>query len=328
MSLPPEWIQPLEYLGPTIHMSPYDTRFLEHNAQFLQHSGVPDIPWDEYFAKCPEQWNYALTYNGREALHLALAALRLSQVDELWIVTTSGGPYISSCVTKEVERFCRPSREQTERTRAVLLIHEFGYPLKELPRRFHFPVIEDCAYAFGSQDEAGKVGAYGDFVIYSLSKAFPLPFGGVLKSRRPVAAKSKLTDESARFLLHALKSYLPLSRDAFDKRRQNYRRYDEAFRRFRTALLPCHLQPFFPLSGAVVPHSYVVRIPDQWRAEAIKPMLQQRGIESSVFYGNGGYFLPLHQNLGRASIEYIVRNVVLALAEVQSATVCNRHGDT
>ena len=78
----------------------------------------------------------------------------------------------------------------TERTRAILLVHYAGYPVRlreicEIGRRHGLPVIEDCAHALGARYDGRPIGTMGDFAIYSLQaiKHMTTGDGGVLVCR-------------------------------------------------------------------------------------------------------------------------------------------------
>jgi hypothetical protein len=131
-------------------------------------------------------------------------------------------------------------------------------------------------------------------VIYSFSKAFPMPYGGLLKSRRPTIHASALS-AAAQDQLPRLVAYYLSNLDQYKERFAA-----EGFR------------PLFEPGPGVVPHSFIVAMPDQKTAEAMKPQLRSAGINSSVFYGGGGYFLPNHQSLSKAAIDYIVAHFVTA----------------
>src|SRR5688500_8114317 len=70
--------------------------------------------------------------NARSALWTCLKFLELKQTDEVCIETTSGGPYISSCVTRTIESVCNWSRSVNSKTKLIIVIHEFGFPCNEL----------------------------------------------------------------------------------------------------------------------------------------------------------------------------------------------------
>src|SRR5437667_6187557 len=142
----PEVLFPDEFNRPMFNMGPYDNAAMARNVEIVRAiEQAPEIDWTTYFGHgvC-----FTLTRNGREAISLALEDLGLAADDEVLIETTSGGPYVSRCVTDGISRFCRWSRRQSEHTRAIFLIHEFGFPARmsdELTGS-GLPIIEDCAY--------------------------------------------------------------------------------------------------------------------------------------------------------------------------------------
>lgn len=73
-------------------------------------------------------------------------------------------------------------RRITERTRAIMVIHLFGYPVDmdpvmEIARRHDLPVIEDCSQAHLAQYKGRLVGTIGDIACFSLGGK-PLTAGG------------------------------------------------------------------------------------------------------------------------------------------------------
>lgn len=306
---PPEVLFADETNRPVFRMGPYDNEAMTANFRLVAaNRPAPAIDWAAHLGQAP---SFLLTKSGREAIDLAIGDLGLDSDDEVLIETTSGSPYISRCVTDHISRCCRWSQRRSARTRAVFVIHEFGFPARLSSELIAsgLPVIEDCAYAYGSQNEEGSVGRLGDYVIYSFSKAMPVPYGGLLKSRPRPAGSSGLSAAAARELPLLLAHYLPGLPAAYARRRAIFEEYR---RRFSDE----GWQPLFEPGPAVVPHAFVLSMPDQRQAEAIKPRLTAAGILSSVFYRGGGYYLPNHQSLSPAAVDYIVANVVAALRDL------------
>lgn len=83
-------------------------------------------------------------------------------------------------------KFDELRRKITDRTIAILIIHNFGFPqdiktAKELCEKNTLWLIEDCAQGFLSRYEDGKLlGDYGDLSIFSLTKTLKIPDGAVL----------------------------------------------------------------------------------------------------------------------------------------------------
>ena len=302
---PPEVLFADAYNRPVFQMGPYDAAAMARNFELLRAGGGAAADWPAAFGP---DGAFTVTVNGREAIALAVDDLGLAGDDEVMIVTTSGGPYISNCVTETIERRCRWSRTRGPRTRAVFLIHEFGFPAVLPPEAAAsgLPVIEDCAYGLGTTGPDGPAGRRGDYVVWSFSKAFPMPYGGLLKAPGPIVGRSALSGQAARELPVLAGHYLEQAEAAFARRR-------EVFELYRARFAAEGLTPLFDPAPGVTPHSFVVALADLAKAEAIKPKLQAAGVMSSVFYGGGGYFLPNHQGLSEAAVDYIAAQFMAAL---------------
>jgi hypothetical protein len=124
--------------------------------------------------------------SGRSGLDAVLDSLELEPDDEVMITNSSGQRYISPCVTCVVFNHCQPSRVLTDRTRAIVVIHEYGYPHPELIELCAvagdraIPLIEDCVHSLDSTLDGAPLGSFGDYAIFSLSKVLPVPAGGIL----------------------------------------------------------------------------------------------------------------------------------------------------
>jgi dTDP-4-amino-4,6-dideoxygalactose transaminase len=82
------------------------------------------------------------------------------------------------------------------RTRALLLIHYFGFP-QDLARwrtwceRVGLLLIEDCAHAIHASRDGHAIGSVGDVAVFSFGKTIPLPDGAALVARATTAAGGK-----------------------------------------------------------------------------------------------------------------------------------------
>ena len=75
------------------------------------------------------------------------------------------------------------------RTRALIVIHYFGFPqnlteIREYCDQHGIALIEDCAHAFFGAYEGRAPGSVGDYAIGSVLKFFPVYDGGCLVSAR------------------------------------------------------------------------------------------------------------------------------------------------
>ena len=139
---------------------------------------------EEFAAKM--QASYAVGCNsGTDALILALRSLNIGENDE--VITSSFSFFataeaISSVGAKPVFIDIDPEnylmdlslieKAITPRTKAILAVHLFGYPLDmdkvmEIAEKNNLKVIEDCAQAAGSKWRGKPVGGYGDVGCFS-----------------------------------------------------------------------------------------------------------------------------------------------------------------
>ena len=95
-------VNPDPYSLPCYRIGPFQTRDLSINHN-LPDSDIIDNYHIERFG------GRALFYteNGRKAINIALSYYNLKKDDVVSILTTSGNFYISGCVTKEIEKFCK-----------------------------------------------------------------------------------------------------------------------------------------------------------------------------------------------------------------------------
>ena len=83
-----------------------------------------------------------------------------------------------------------PVKKVDSRTKAVLLLHQWGYPqdmgkvMPEIKKR-NLIIIEDCAHAFDSKYKGQLIGTFGDLSVFSFSKMMTTFIGGVFSSHNP-----------------------------------------------------------------------------------------------------------------------------------------------
>ena len=153
----------------------------------------------------------------RWLLSAVLAQCRLRRDGEIAILTTSDWTYVSTCLSVTAFNFSRISRVVTEQTRVVIVDHEFGYVYRDIAARARewkergIVVIEDCAQLIGLSVGDARVGSFGDFALFSLSKLFPTPVGGLLLTNRPFTPPEMTGEEKAATAtgIAAAEKYLP-----------------------------------------------------------------------------------------------------------------------
>lgn len=284
-------IDPSVELVPSIHIPPMTNAVLAHKE-----------PTCEQIEACTQYLRkrfgvHYLVPKARSALRVALEYYNLKQDDVVTILTTSGNFYISSCVTKVVESVCLWNREITDKTKVLLVVHEFGYPYANLKnlKKYNLPIIEDCAYAFFTKDN--QMESVGDFVVYSLPKAFPMQMGGILKSN--IGEIDYVEDEPVRnYILNHLATLISKIDSIKSTRLSKWHLIADGL---------CELggKPWNFVDG-VVPGVMLFYWNEDMNYPRLKEFMQYHGVESSVFYGRNAFFIPVHHLLTDDEINYML----------------------
>lgn len=295
----------LSHMIPGIRISPFTPlRWEEFSRKQSDHSDAVDSEQYDFWLDGAKNIQYF--ESGRSALVSCLINENLSKNDEVMILTTTGGPYISSCVTEAIEGIAGWSRKLTPKTRAVLIIHEFGFPapssLIERLKEKGLIIVEDCAYAFGSRNNGSKVGCWGDYAIYSLTKYFPSPYGGILASKKEQQLekfRGLLGVNDIKSIKRMLGTSWPMIKDWNARRCSNWSYFSEK-------LFHYNIEPYFTLKEGIVPGVFLFKLPDGLSGASIKKILVSAGIESTEYYGQNGFFFPVHQDLTEYEKEYVL----------------------
>jgi len=157
---------------------------------------------------------FAVAVNsGTSALHLALRCLDLHEGDEV-IVPSFAFAAIANVLLQERiapvfvdidQRTLNPTPAAIQaaigpRTRAVLVVHTFGYPaeidvIREITRGHKLRLIEDACEALGAEVRGKKVGSFGDAALFAFypNKQITTGEGGILVTADPaIAHRAKL----------------------------------------------------------------------------------------------------------------------------------------
>jgi|LSQX01.2.fsa_nt_gb hypothetical protein len=288
---------PDQYLTPSYRISPFRTSDIILNHRLPYNNAIEDFLNDKF-----KDSSFIYTINGREAINIALRIINPDANDVVTIFTTSGNKYISSCVTNEIEKFCRWSMQMLSETKIIFVNHEFGYPyvgLRNL-KKFNLPIIEDCAASFFSDDKEQTIGRTGDYVIYSFPKMFPIQVGGLLVSKQQemLIKYENLKSDMLRYTKNVLSYYIS-SKDQIISQRIN--NYSELKSRFVSLGLPER----FELGDGVVPGVFMFRTDNyDFDLPGLKKHFWVHGIQSSVFYGEKAFYIPVHQSLNSLDLDY------------------------
>lgn len=288
-------LNPDPYLLPSYRIGPFQTKDIQFNNQLPESNAI-----DAYFSNRFKERSFTYVADGRSAINIALQQYKLQPEDVVTILTSSGNFYISSCVTKEIEKFCSWSREITGNTRIIFVNHEFGYPYNQIDslKQYKLPIIEDCCHSFFSTDEGNAIGTTGDFAIYSFPKIFPLQIGGLLTSIQPVKNTAPLDDLKLQYIKNVLSHYILLENDIIEKRIANYNY-------LKNSLDKNSFDERFILNKGIVPGVFMFSVKNNSiHLPALKEHLYAHGIQCSIFYGEVSFFIPVHQQLSDADLDY------------------------
>lgn len=294
-------------LHPDIRLTPFDTQAMEVPVTADTQERTAKM-LDGKFGGAPYTFFPRAMYAIFTLIKWMRAEGKISNDGEVWITTTTDTRYVSSCVTSAIEQTARWSRELTPKTQAIFAIHEFGFPhprlreLRALADERGIPLIEDCAYGWGTVG----IGKTGDYTIWSLTKAFPLQFGGYLVGKAFTPQELwhgyACSDENKRAFTEArLAHWLVRQEESFAKRRENYGLYEKIFGGVRT---------FFPLTDGIEPGGYGVKLESEERMKEVGAFVRRFGIEVANYWGNSAIILPTHQRMSRAHVEYVAGSVL------------------
>lgn len=286
---------PDKFRAGSVNISPFTTDDIFRN-NYIWHNYKEDTDPVTSF----EGMELTITASATAALDLALRDLVLTPDDEVWIVTTSGNKYISGCVTRTIEKYCRWSREHSARTAAILVNHEFGFiatQVKELTS-YKLPIIEDAAYSMYSESNGLIPGLTGDYAIFSMAKMFPMQAGGLLFSNDNTIVQQDLSPEAVSYFKSCFKFYSKYRRHLSAARLDAFAKYVDAFG-------DADFEPRFIPFGGEVPGAFIFCAPGH-DLDGLKTFMQGHGIECSVFYGEDAFYLPCHQNISAQHIDYFL----------------------
>lgn len=289
-------LNPDPYYSPCYRISPFQTSDIARNLSLADDDSVLD-KLDEHIGG--NKWVF--TTNGKSAIRLALDTIAPQKNDCVTILTTSGNRYISSCVTKEIEKVCSWSRNIESNTVAIFVNHEFGFPYRDLSslRNYGVPIIEDACHSFLADTTDRKMGKIGDFVVYSLPKIFPVQMGGILSFKQQYEIEGDVNPQSLlyRYLVKVLSHYWPKLENARSNRRKNHDRLLSAFSKIGCS-------SHFEVLENDVPGVFLFRVPPHVDLDSMKKHGWKHGIECSVFYGDQAFFIPVHQRLTEYDFDY------------------------
>jgi len=290
-------INPYHELLPDYKICPFSTSDIHKNRLLAKSNEI-----DYYFSSRFNHERFYYTLNGRQAINIALSHYKVKPDDVITIFTTSGNFYISSCVTNEIEKFCKWSRKIENNTKIIFVNHEFGFPYKNIDdlKKYNLPIIEDCAHSFFSNDDKNLIGKIGEFVIYSFPKMFPIQIGGLLVAnfKEQFSTPQILEKEYLQYVKNVLSHYIVSSEDIKNKRIENHNKLSNLLGSFE-------FEERFKVNDKNVPGVFLFKINNiKINLQLLKEYFYKQGIQCSVFYGENTFFIPCHQNLNENDFLY------------------------
>lgn len=290
----PEWIFTHDnFMKPFYRISPFSTTDITSNSQ-LPHSGAVDEWFSTRFPSHHPIW----TMKARDGITLALEKLDLTSESMVTIITTSQNKYVSGCVTQSIEKVCKWNREISVETSALLLIHEFGKRIENSRDYYQLglPIIEDFAHGFLERPPAT---CQADFIIYSFPKYFPIQYGGILLTKEPLYTDYQINANVRDYLKKVISNHIDHVEDYRQQRKKNHQYLSE-----KLCELDC-LNRFEWLEDET-PSAFIFTVPEHINVIELKVFMHKQGIESSVFYGERAFFIPLHHRLSCVDLDYFV----------------------
>ncbi len=290
---------------------------------------------ERFAAVCGTKYAVA-TSSGTTALHIALLAHGIGPGDE--VITTSftfiatvssilftGAKPVFVDIEEETFNLNPALLEEaiTERTRAILPVHLYGYPcdmdaILDIARRHDLLVIEDAAQAIGARYKGRPVGSFGTgcFSLYATKNVMSGEGGMITTDDEAFAEKCRMLRSHGsrkRYYYEFLGYNLRMSdlHAAIGLAQMDRLEEFTARRRENAAYLSEHIEsvvtPKVKEGYEHVWHQYTVRVDGGRDRDAAVEHLREAGIGTGVFYP-----LPVHQ---QGYIREIVGDVSLPVTE-------------
>lgn len=165
--------------------------------------------------------------SARAALVYGLRALGIGRMDEILVP-----PFLAHCVLSALSRTSFPAITPSQRTKAIFVFHQFGYPqqidhIERIVLQNGWFIVNNCAHSLLSSYHGKMVSDWGDFAVMSFPKFYPCNLGGALIGRNIRIHKS--IDENYEELAKQHHHRAERAYEILLKARQNLSGTDEQF---------------------------------------------------------------------------------------------------
>jgi len=283
------------------------------------------VEFEEMFAAYIEVPHAVALSSGTAGLHLALQTLGIREGDEVILpsftfiaaanavlyqraipVFADIDPLTLNLTAETIQRVLTP------RSRAIILVHTFGYPaditpILELARKHNLRIIEDACESIGAEHRGKKAGSFGDLGVFSFYPNKPITTGegGVAVThdasiaRQLRALRNQGRMEQDGWLEHSLLGYnyrLPEINCALgigqlrriDQILASREAVAQSYHHALEAIPSITPPPMAAPHGRISWFAYIVRLPAGAQRSAVIRELAKQGIDSRP------YFPPIH----------------------------------
>lgn len=214
----------------------------------------------------------------------------------------------------------------TPKTKAIIPVHLFGQPvdmtaLMDIANAHNLAVIEDCAQATGASwnnQKVGSIGHIGCFSFYPTKNLGGCGDGGAITTNDPeIAAKIRVIKEHGQknryyyeeigvnSRLDSLQAAILQIKLHYLDIWNNQRRAIAAYYQQFLSKIPGIVAPKELAGGLSVWNQYTIRVLTEGRngasatyRDSVRHQLQDRGVNSMVYYPHPLHLQPVYQSLG------------------------------
>lgn len=245
--------------------------------------------------------NHYFFASGKNCIHEILKFEDLELTDEVFISTTSGTKFVSSCVTCTLFNYAKVSRVLTKNTKLIFVIHEFGFANPDTEKlifeakKKNIKVVEDFAHNLKPFINNPIYCRQSDYAIVSLPKSLPVQSGGILFVKNENAL-SPSTDN------------LKFSKDFEEKKtiiQDLYRRRIELFEQYQSEF--GDFKTIFKLKEGDVPFCYTFATQE---APKVYKTLEESGeIELLKTYNETWVSIPINPFHSNDEVAFIITRI-------------------
>jgi hypothetical protein len=246
--------------------------------------------------------NIKLSKSGKDAIVRIFNESELISANLIAIVTESGNTYVSRCVTDTLNEVLQKKITTIEKAEVIYIIHEFGRILSiekmDKLRKLNKIILNDFAYSFSSLYLSSREDFYNEINFTSFPKAFPVSSGGIYSIPNSLKVTKKISNQAEINIFADPELFTNEYLQVTSRKRK------ENLRNIINKLEKIGVKDFWGDEN-YVPGVAMLTLSNKIDLENLKLQLNRVGIESSVFYGENAFFIPVHQNLTELEIDYI-----------------------